>query len=93
MKENIDKIFKKLEGIEKEFSYRELETAFYIYARYGVDEYTEEQIKEVDEILIRHNGSLFPDDVNYDTENIVGEDSVMSNEEYEEYKNLDELPF
>lgn len=65
-------IMKILKDIEVKFEYRELETAFYIYARYGENNYTEEQMKEIDEILINSKGSIFDEVINELTEKIIG---------------------
>lgn len=71
MEENILKIMEELKKLEKNFDYTELETAFYIYARYGVEDYRKEQIEEIYETLQNYDGSLFNEDINGATAEII----------------------
>lgn len=68
MKKGILELIKVLEEIEDNWGYRDLETAFYLYGRFGKDWVEEnlddDDVDEIDKMLENYDGSLFNEDIN-----------------------------
>lgn len=68
MKKGMLDLIKILEDIENNWGYRDLETAFYLYARFGKtfveEKLDDEDIDEIDKHLEDFDGSLFNEDIN-----------------------------
>jgi hypothetical protein len=67
MVDNIRKCVEALKKLEKNFSYGEIETAFYIYARLGekaAEELSNEDIEELYNTMQDIDGSIFNEDLN-----------------------------
>lgn len=67
MVDNIRKCVEALKKLEKNFSYGEIETALYIYARLGTDtanELSSEEIKELYNKMQDIDGSIFDEELN-----------------------------
>ena len=67
MVDNIKKCVEALKKLEKNFSYGEIETALYIYARLGekaTEELSNEDIEELYNTMQDIDGSIFNEDLN-----------------------------
>lgn len=67
MVDNIRKCVEKLTKLENDFNYPEIETALYLYARYGENqtkELSNEDIEELFNTMQNIDGSIFNEDLN-----------------------------
>jgi hypothetical protein len=67
MVDNIRKCVEKLTKLENDFDYPEVETALYLYARYGENqtkELSNEDIEELYNTMQNIDGSIFNEDLN-----------------------------
>lgn len=67
MVDNIRKCVEKLVELENDFDYPEVETALYLYARYGENqtkELSNEDIEELFNTMQNIDGSIFNEDLN-----------------------------
>lgn len=67
METNIRKCVEKLTKLENDFDYPEVETALYLYARYGENqtkELSNEDIEELFNKMQNIDGSIFNEDLN-----------------------------
>lgn len=67
MKNNILNVIKRLEELETDFNFSELETGIYLYCRFGknqVKDLTEEDFEDIYNNIQDFDGSLFNEDIN-----------------------------
>ena len=59
----IQEIIDTFEDLGKQYGFRNLETALVIWLRGNLDDYDDETLEELDELIYNYDGSLLNDDI------------------------------
>lgn len=62
-REKIELLIDILEKLGKQFDFRNLETAIVIWLRGNLENYDDETLEELDELIYNYDGSLLNDDI------------------------------